>query len=224
MSLNAPFACVLFDLDGTLLDTAPDLMACLQEALTAHHHADSYQASAKPWVSFGALAMIQQCVPTLSAGEQQAILDTMLARYAQHIARHTVFFTGMDKVLVFLESHGIPWGIVTNKRRRFTEPLLRCLGLETRVVCAVSGDSTANPKPHTDPMLLACRLAGVAPEQCVYIGDALHDIVAGNNAQMYTLAAVYGYLKPCDNPLQWGANGLIASPDALLAWLQTRLE
>jgi phosphoglycolate phosphatase len=216
--------CVLFDLDGTLLDTAPDLIACLQEALQQHGFASVNADLVKPQVSFGALAMIKSSVAShVSETEQNAILDTMLSLYENNIARHTVFFEGMEAVLEFIETRGLRWGIVTNKRQRFTTPLLAALQLDSRVACAISGDSTPNPKPHVEPMLTACAQVGVEPQQCVYIGDAAHDIIAGNNANMHTLAAIYGYLKAGDEPHNWGANALIESPSELLRWLQSRL-
>ena len=118
-----------------------------------------------------------------------------------------------------IESLGLKWGIVTNKRERFTNPLVDALNLTDRVACVVSGDTTANSKPHPEPMLTACAQADVKPEECVYIGDALHDIAAGKNARMKTLAAIYGYLKPDDNPDNWGADALIESPEQLTSWI-----
>lgn len=225
MSVIAPLNCVLFDLDGTLLDTAPDLIACLHEALHYHGYSNVSTESVKPMVSFGAAAMIKHCVAnSVSEQQQAAILHTMLSLYEHNIARHTVFFAGMEQVLAFIETRGLCWGIVTNKRQRFTKPLLAALQLDSRVACAISGDSTAHPKPHVEPLLVACQYAGVIPQHCVYIGDAVHDIIAGNNAGMHTLAALYGYLKATDEPETWGANGLIHSPDELLAWLTQRLD
>lgn len=219
-----PLHCVLFDLDGTLLDTAPDLIACLQEALQEHGYAPVSEAALRPFVSFGAQAMIAHSVAsTVSEQRQAEILHTMLALYEANILRHTAFFAGIERILDFIEANNLPWGIVTNKRERFTLPLLTALNLHTRVACVISGDSTANPKPHAEPMLLACEQIGVQPQHCVYIGDAAHDIIAGKQAGMQTLAALYGYLKVTDKPENWGADALISSPYHLLDWLQDRL-
>lgn len=224
MPATFKLSCVLFDLDGTLVDTAPDLVACLNKALTEHGYALASPGFVKPYISFGAAAMIKACVgDSTSAQQQAAILETALDFYQANIAEHSRFFTGITEVLDLIESEGLKWGVVTNKRKRFTEPLMSALNLTNRAACIISGDSTAHPKPHVEPMLTACRQAGVSPTECVYIGDASHDIVAGNNAQMRTLAALYGYLKPDDQPEAWGADGLIASPEHLFDWINSAL-
>ena len=110
--------------------------------------------------------------------------------------------------------------MVTNKRERFTLPLLQALQLDQRAHCIISGDTTAFAKPHPEPMFAACTQAGVEPEQCVFIGDAIHDIQAGKSAKMKTLVALYGYLQADDQPEQWGADGLIAHPEQLQQWIK----
>lgn len=161
--------------------------------------------------------------PSIPGALRADILETMLDLYQNNIAEHTVFFQGMADTLAAIEAQGLLWGVVTNKRERFTHPLMAALKLTNRAVCIISGDTTANPKPHVEPMLAACKQAGVMPQECVYIGDASHDIVAGNNAQMKTLAAVYGYLKPGDAPETWGADALIESPEQLATWISSAL-
>ncbi|MCX7098284.1 MAG: HAD-IA family hydrolase [Methylococcales bacterium] len=224
MPTDFKLSCVLFDLDGTLVDTAPDLLACLNEAFS-HHGLDKVAGDAvKPFISFGAAAMINSCLAeSAPQALRAALLETMLSLYEANIARHSVFFDGMADTLDAIESQGLVWGVVTNKRERFTQPLMQALGLSGRAACIISGDTTAHPKPHVEPMLAACKLAGVAPQECVYIGDASHDILAGKNAQMKTLAAVYGYLKPNDKPETWGADALIASPEQLTTWIAAAL-
>jgi phosphoglycolate phosphatase len=143
----------------------------------------------------------------------------MLTRYQNNIAEHTVFFSGMVETLAAIEAQGLKWGVVTNKRERFTNPLMAALKLTDRAACIVSGDTTANAKPHAEPMLAACKQANVNPQECVYIGDAKHDITAGKNAQMKTLAAVYGYINPGDAPETWGADALIESPEQISTWI-----
>ncbi len=219
MTANFKLSCVLFDLDGTLVDTAPDLIACLNRALNLHGF-DSIAANIiKPFISFGAAAMINESQPSLDDRLKAAILETMLSQYQNNIAEHTVFFKGMADTLAAIEAQGLKWGVVTNKRERFTHPLMAALKLTDRAACIVSGDSTANPKPHPEPMLAACKQADVNPKECVYIGDALHDITAGKSAEMKTLAAVYGYLKPGDTPETWGADALIESPEQISTWI-----
>ncbi len=111
-------------------------------------------------------------------------------------------------------------GIFTNKRERFTLPLIKALELENRISCVISGDTTANSKPHPEPLLTACDIAQVRPEHCIYIGDAAHDIQAGKSAGMKTLAATYGYLKPHDDPSDWGADALMQTPAEITYWIQ----
>ena len=219
MSANFNLSCVLFDLDGTLVDTAPDLIACLNKALKQHGFDQVSSSKLKPFISYGAAAMISKSVNDVDEHTQAKILETMLACYQDNIAEHSQFFSGITDTLNTIESLGLKWGIVTNKRERFTNPLVDALNLTDRVACVVSGDTTANSKPHPEPMLTACAQANVKPEECVYIGDALHDIAAGKNAKMKTLAAIYGYLKPDDNPDNWGADALIESPEQLTSWI-----
>lgn len=224
--MNADFklSCVLFDLDGTLVDTAPDLIACLSQALAIHQLESVNTEHVKPFISLGALAMINASVAeSVSESEKAEILETMLSHYENNIARHTVFFHGILDTLATIEQHGLKWGVVTNKRKRFTDPLMDALDLTRRAACIISGDSTAHPKPHPDPMLAACQIANVNPLECVYIGDASHDIAAGKSVQMKTLAAVYGYIKPDDKPETWGADALIESPAQLTTWINAAL-
>ncbi|MFI3186980.1 MAG: HAD-IA family hydrolase [Methylococcaceae bacterium] len=219
MTADFKLSCVLFDLDGTLVDTAPDLISCLNRALSLHGLAVSMPEIVKPFISFGALAMINASQPSANDSLKADILETMLNHYQNNIAEHTVFFNGISDTLAAIEAQGLKWGVVTNKRERFTNPLMDALKLTDRAACIVSGDTTANPKPHPEPMLLACKQANVNPQECVYIGDARHDITAGKNAQMKTLAAVYGYINPGDKPETWGADALIESPEQISTWI-----
>lgn len=215
--------CVLFDLDGTLVDTAPDLIACLNDALSEHGYSHVNANDIKPLISLGAMAMVKHAVPHADPIQQSELLDFMLVCYQNNIARHSRFFAGIGETLESIESLGLKWGVVTNKRERFTLPLMEALNLSKRAACMISGDTTANSKPHPEPMLAACKQARVIPENCVYIGDAAHDITAGKNANMKTLAAVYGYLKDGDRPENWGADALIENPQQLQQWIQASL-
>ena len=215
--------CVLFDLDGTLVDTAPDLIACLNQALAANNFPAVSHQALKPYISLGALAMINYAVPDLDGNRHNQILEFMLDCYQNNIAEHSRFFAGMDDTLNNIENLGLKWGVVTNKRERFTLPLMDALNLSSRAACVISGDTTANSKPHPEPMLAACRHARVQPENCVYIGDAAHDIAAGKNANMKTLAATYGYLRDGDQPENWGADALIQHPQQLQQWIHAQL-
>jgi len=222
--MNAHFqlACVLFDLDGTLVDTAPDLLAALHRAMHSHDLPTPDDRRVQPYISYGAAAMVRESLNGSATEQlQKQILATMLEDYQQHIAERTRLFPGMAEVLNDLESRGIKWGVVTNKLRRFTDPLMAALQLTDRAACIISGDTTGNSKPHPEPMLTACRDAGVRPEQSVYIGDSAHDIAAGRSVDMKTVAAAYGYLKPAEDPHSWGADALIQEPLEILHWIET---
>jgi 2-phosphoglycolate phosphatase len=222
MSTDFKLACVLFDLDGTLVDTAPDLIASLNKALAAHGFSTVAPEAIRPFISYGGAAMVRESMGADADQEiQAAVLKTMLDCYQNNIAEHTAFFSGMAETLSIIEALGLKWGVVTNKRKRFTDPLMEALKLTARAACIVSGDTTANSKPHPEPMLEACRQAGVQPQECVFIGDAVHDITAGKNARMKTLAALYGYLKPGDMPETWGADALIESPEQIPTWIES---
>ncbi|MDD5579506.1 MAG: HAD-IA family hydrolase [Methylobacter sp.] len=224
MPADFKLSCVLFDLDGTLVDSAPDLISSLNKALQRHGFASAAPEIIKPLISLGAAAMINGSLNGSVNEELRAdILKTMLDHYQDNIAEHTVFFSGMAEILNAIEAQGLKWGVVTNKRERFTNPLMAALKLTDRAACIVSGDTTANSKPHPEPMLAACKQAGVKPQECVYIGDALHDITAGKQAQMKTLAALYGYLKPGDVPETWGADALIEAPEQISTWIASTL-
>ncbi len=222
-NLDFTLTCVLFDLDGTLVDTAPDLIACLNLALEQHGFAQAAYSTVRPFISFGAEAMIKHSSAADALEDHPAILETMLNHYEHNIVEHGGFFAGMIETLEDIEARGLKWGIITNKRERFTHPLTKALNLTERAACIISGDTTNNSKPHPEPMWEACRRAGVQPENCVYIGDAKHDITAGKNAKMKTLAAVYGYLTDDDQPEQWGADALVTSPAHISAWIESVL-
>jgi 2-phosphoglycolate phosphatase len=222
MSADFKLSCVLFDLDGTLADTAPDLISSLNKALNEHGFDTVAPEIIKPFISHGALAMINASQPMISDQLKAEILETMLDYYQNNVAEHTVFFSGMADTLEAIEAQGLKWGVVTNKRERFTYPLMEALKLTQRAACIISGDTTDKPKPHAEPMLAACKQANVEPQECVYIGDALHDIIAGKNVRMKTLAAVYGYINPGDAPETWGADALIESPDQISTWIASQ--
>jgi 2-phosphoglycolate phosphatase len=138
-----------------------------------------------------------------------------LDRYEQAVCIGSALFPGMPELLDILDDHGRPWGVVTNKPERMTEPLLEKLGLSKRMSCAVSGDTLPQRKPHPAPLLLACERSGVAPSQSIYVGDDARDIIAGRAAGMTTIAAAYGYITPEDNPVLWEADLIAADTHEL---------
>jgi 2-phosphoglycolate phosphatase len=211
---------VLFDLDGTLLDTAPDLAAALNTVLAENRREPLLFETIRPAVSHGGIAIIRRGFG-LEASDPaiEPLRQRLLEVYRANISTRTRPFPGMAEVLDTLEARGLNWGVVTNKPGWLTEPLLGDLGLLQRAACVVSGDTLAQRKPDPAPMLHACALAGSKPQQCVYIGDAQRDVEAGNNAGMYTLVALFGYFREDDRPQEWQADAMIDTPAGLLAWL-----
>ncbi len=213
MTLHAPRA-VLFDLDGTLIDTAPDFAGVLNRQLVAHGRRPLPYEVVRSAVSQGARAVVAlgfaDRFPVESA-EFEAIRQEFLASYLQHLADETRLFPGMDELLTALESRGIPWGIVTNKPSLYTTPLLKALRLDHRCKVAICPDMVTHTKPHPEPMFKAAEMLGVAPDQCVYVGDHERDIEAGKRASMITVAVSYGYIQDGDSPADWDADHLVDS-------------
>ena len=217
---SAHIQTVLFDLDGTLLDTAPDLAQALNATLQANGRPALPFEQIRPAVSHGASALIGLGFQLEPQDPQFEPLRTqLLDHYQAHIADRTRLFPGMEAVLAHIEAHDLSWGVVTNKPGRLTEPLLEALDLQRRAASVVCGDTLNECKPHPAPLLHACKLIGTSPGQCVYVGDAQRDIEAGHKAGMTTLLALFGYLMESDRPEDWGASALIKQPADILAWL-----
>jgi len=211
---------VLFDLDGTFADTAPDLHYALDQVMIRRGLTPLTLEQLRPAVSHGTQAMLRV---GFSVGPEdstyQSLRDDFLETYLANIATHTRLFDGMQPLLDEFDRRGLVWGIVTNKPGWLTDPLLEGLGLNRRAACIVSGDTTAHAKPHPEPILHACRLAGVAAERSIYVGDAQRDIEAGNLAGAITLVALFGYLGEHDDPASWQADGAVEHPLNILNWL-----
>lgn len=211
---------ILFDLDGTLLDTAPDLAYALNRVLEKNGREALPFSTIRPAASHGTIALVRLgfgIEPDDTNFETYRL--QLLEIYSNNLSRETRFFPGIEELLNNIEQRGMNWGIVTNKPGSLTKPLLEELGLADRPACVVSGDSTPQRKPDPRPMLYACQLAGSQATQCLYIGDAERDIEAGKNANMKTLVALYGYISEQDNPLEWGADSAISHPDEILDWV-----
>jgi phosphoglycolate phosphatase len=212
--------CVLFDLDGTFADTAPDLHAAFNRLLDELGQPPIAYEKFRPSVSHGSRGMLQTGLGVTPENPDFPQLQrTFLDLYQERIAVHTRLFEGMDTLLEALEERAIDWGIVTNKPSYLTDPLMRGLGFDRRACAIVSGDTTPYSKPHPEPILHACREAGVTPADTIYVGDAARDIEAGRNAGTRTLIALFGYLSPRDRPDEWQADGTIRHPMELLDWL-----
>lgn len=214
-----PYAALLLDLDGTLLDTAPDMGGALNRLRLENGLDPLPPDRIRPVVSHGAMRLVSLGFPDAQGAEFERLRLRFLDLYAGNIAGQTRMFPGLEPVLEALEQRDLPWGIVTNKPGWLTHPLLEALGLGRRAACVVSGDTVAERKPHPLPLLHAARLLGVSPAQCLYAGDAERDIQAGRAAGMTTLAAAYGYLSADDDPLGWGPTAVIDEPGQLLEWL-----
>jgi N-acetyl-D-muramate 6-phosphate phosphatase len=213
MSIQA----VLFDLDGTLVDTAPDLAAALNHVVVEEGMLALPLEEIRPHVSQGGLALIKLA---FEQHRQETELEPLRLRlldyYLEHIADHSRLFEGFEQVLETLETNSIPWGIVTNKPGWLTEPLLQRLKLDQRSAVTISADTTPEKKPHPLPLTSAAERINVDCKRCLYIGDDPRDIIAGNAAQMITVIAKYGYISENADLEQWQAQHQIEHPQQIL--------
>ena len=212
---------VLFDLDGTLLDTAPDLVNALNALLANKDKPPLAFEQVRNYVSQGSVALTRLGFPEVKDESSfNALRKELLDLYAQSICIDTKFFDQMEDLLIEIEKQNVPWGVVTNKPGWLTLPLLQALSLTERAACIVSGDSVSQRKPLPDPLLHACKLMSVSPTYSIYVGDDPRDIYAGNAAGMYTCVAGYGYIDPVMEIDRWGADFTIASPNELMQHIQ----
>jgi N-acetyl-D-muramate 6-phosphate phosphatase len=207
---------ILFDLDGTLADTANDLANALNAIRLNHDLPELPKDLIRPTVSLGGNAMIKLAFDLEEGNTRfETIRDEFLNHYRANIAQETRLFDGMEEVLQSLESENKPWGIVTNKPSWLTDPLLKAMSLDKRAACVVSGDTLEYRKPHPAPILHACKLMQSKPATTIYIGDAQRDIEAGRRAGTKTLTALYGYIDDND-PAAWCADGMVSSPHEII--------
>ena len=218
---TGPVGAVLFDLDGTLIDSAPDLAGAGNDMRLARGMAVLPLDHFRPMVGAGARGMVERA---LGVQPQDAafseLRDEFLERYERRMTRDTRVFPGLLPVLAALRCRAVPWGIVTNKASRFSVPLVRALSLLADAATLVSGDTTPHAKPHPGPLLEAARRVGVEPRRCVYVGDDLRDVQAGSAAGMPTVAVRWGYLGSGAPIESWGADHVIDSPGQLLKLLE----
>jgi 2-phosphoglycolate phosphatase len=216
---------VLFDLDGTLADTAPDLAAALNALLVEENRPALPFRVIRPVVSHGSTGLLQLgfgLKPT--DADFVRLRERLLALYAANLCHETRVFPGVTELLARLVARDIKWGIVTNKPAFLTEPLIAQLALAHAPACVVSGDTVTNRKPHPEPMLHACAIARAQPSETLYVGDAERDIRAGRDAGMKTLVALFGYIEENEEPERWGADGMIDAPLDVLTWVDTEEE
>jgi phosphoglycolate phosphatase len=212
---------VLFDLDGTLLDTAPDMVGALNELRREHHLAPLPYEVVRAAVSHGAARVVRIGFETAGEQELARLQQRFLEIYRGALSEHTQLFPGMAEVLDEIDARGLKAGIITNKAAWLTEPLLEQLKLRSRFACVVSGDTLAVRKPHPQPLLHAAALAEVPPEACIYVGDAQRDVEAAHGAGMPALVANYGYLRPDEDTRSWDGDLYLEKPLDLLDWLRS---
>lgn len=213
---------VLFDLDGTLVDTAPDLAYALNETLKHFGREPMPYEKIRDVVSHGGTALIKLGFDIEPEAEHfETYRQFLLDIYKKNLCRESRLFEGMTELLTYLEAQLMPWGIVTNKPSWLTDPLMQTMGLDKRAVSIVSGDTCERNKPHPDPIIYACRQAGVEPAKCFYIGDAARDIEAGKAAGCKTVTALFGYIHDNDQPEQWQADYDITHPADMIEILKT---
>ncbi|MFA6015404.1 MAG: HAD-IA family hydrolase [Gallionellaceae bacterium] len=218
------FVCeaVLFDLDGTFADTAPDLAAALNHVRGLHQLPPLPMEILRPQASHGSAGLLGVGFGITEADPGFAALrEQFLDFYATHICEHTRLFPGMAELIDEIERRNLPWGIVTNKPHRFTIPLMQALGYATRAACLVSGDTCAHAKPHPMPLLHAKNILKINELNCIYMGDDKRDMDAANAANMRGIIAGFGYIAPNTDLDLWQASGIIAAPLELLPYLQT---
>lgn len=215
---------VLFDLDGTLLDTAPDLAYALNQVAQNEGLNPLPLNEIRPVASNGSRGLLGLMFDIDETHlDYPRLREDFIHAYHEHLCIGTKVFTGMEMVLQHLESQGMQWGVVTNKPSFLAKQLLEKMNLTERCACIVGGDSTNKQKPDPEPLLYACELIKSQPKECVYIGDAERDIIAAKKAGMRAIAALYGYLDNNANPECWQADYYIDHPRDILTWLEKQL-
>ena len=211
---------ILFDLDGTFADTAPDLAAALNHTRATRHLPPLPIEVLRPQASHGSRGLLKVGFDIEPEHpDYNKLRDIFLDYYAKNICVKTQLFGDTARLIDTLEQRGIKWGIVTNKPHRFTVPLMQALGMASRAACLISGDTCTHAKPHPEPMLKACEIIGVSPAQCLYLGDDLRDMQAANAVGMRGIIANYGYVSADASVENWNAHGSINKPTELLDFI-----
>jgi phosphoglycolate phosphatase len=215
--LYSPYEGIFFDLDGTLADTAPDLVAAANKLLVARNLAPKPYEFLRPYASAGARGLLEGAFGISPDHEDFAVLrDEFFGNYEKALLIDSKLFDGIDHLLDQMDAANLPWGIITNKSERFTNPLTNLMGLRQRAISTVSGDTTPFSKPHPEPILHAARASNIDPSKSIYVGDDIRDVLAGKAAGMKTVAAAYGYCGCKEPPEAWGADYIIDTPLDLL--------
>ena len=210
----------LFDLDGTLLDTAPDLVGAANAILKKNNRAIKPYEALRPWVSQGGLKLMSIAFDIPKESHQaHELWHQYLTEYQSRITQKTQFFSGFEYILEKIHHNHLRWGIVTNKPEHLTHQILNNLHIRPTNDCVVCGDTLDNPKPSPDPVTYACKLLNVEPEQAVMVGDDERDIASGRSAGTATIAATWGYITPNDDPTTWQADAVMDQPLQLAGWM-----
>lgn len=216
-NLSSPYAGIFFDLDGTLADTAPDLVAAMNKLLLARNLEPKPYALLRPHASAGARGLLEGAFGiNPDHPDFIALRDEFYGNYEKALLVESKLFDGIGHLLDQMDEARLPWGIITNKSERFTHPLADLMGLRQRAVSTVSGDTTPYSKPHPEPILHAARSSNVDPTKSIYVGDDIRDVLAGKAAGMKTVAAAYGYCGCKEPPEAWGADYVVNHPSELL--------
>lgn len=211
---------VLFDLDGTLLDTAPDFIVSVNQLRAENDLCPIELSVLRPAVSHGVAEIMKVSFNiTAEHSAYEYLSKRLLVIYEQYLSQFTQPFPGVLSLLATLEKYNIPWGIVTNRPSKFTIPLLKSMNLIDRASCIVSGDTTPHPKPHPEPLLFACEQIAIKPNECIYVGDAERDIIAGKAAGMATIGALFGYIDTVSSARSWGADHYVNHAEEILPWV-----
>ncbi len=219
--MNTDFAAVLFDLDGTVIDSAPDLAGAANEMRRFRGLPDAPYERLRANVGSGARGLVGEAFGVVPGDEDfVALRDEFLARYALRLTNETRVFVQVGALLDALDAQAVPWGIVTNKAIRYAEPVTRALGLYDRAAVVIGGDSTPHSKPHPEPLLEAARRMQIEPARCLYVGDDARDVQAGHAAGMLTVAVTWGYLGMGEPVEAWGAHHTIGNPLDILQLLR----
>ncbi|HEY5850941.1 MAG TPA: phosphoglycolate phosphatase [Lysobacter sp.] len=206
---------VLFDLDGTLLDSAPDMVAAIDAMRAARGQPPMPLDELRPHVSKGARAMVAAAFPQVDEPERESWIPEFLGHYERELGRHGQLFDGVDEMLAALEAAGSTWGIVTNKPEYLARQLMPVLGWEQRCAVLIGGDTLAQRKPHPLPLTVAAQRIGIDPSQCIYVGDDERDIQAARAAGMPSVVALWGYRLDGDDPMAWRGDVMIETPGEL---------
>ncbi|EDP46655.1 HAD family hydrolase [Rickettsiella grylli] len=211
---------ILFDLDGTLLDTAADLAEALNQILRSQHSEPLPIETIRPFISSGIFGLLNLGLKIQATDPIFPVLRAQfLDYYRQHSCVHTQLFPGIEPLIHYLHEKKWPWGIVTNKSQFLTQHLIKKFPLLKKAHCIIAGDTLNYSKPHPEPLLHACQCINCSPKNCIYVGDAKRDIDAANAAGMFSLIALYGFIDPKEDRTQWAASGEISSPFEMIEYL-----